>query len=283
MSCSLVFIFLLNHNNNNNSLESRKMKYLWLSCLLFHFIILFIHCFHLCEANENTKTKTKTFLFFIGLEGVGHHAVEAVMPEITKSCGLSSSITGGKMRHAVRLGNMTKMVQLIKADEKDVIMNTYSFPNAGLRHVNFLLYNITRIYKALSNVHDLNVKFIYLYRDPVEMINSHWNFDKSHARHTQLLYSFQELIYGHYNVTKSMNSNLWIKLAYSIWTQRKNSRIMLLLHNLYHFLEWNNCNAPGAVDLILKQLKSPANHSVVPLEMQERIYSLNWDIPMPSL
>ena len=259
------------------------MKYLLLSCLLFHFIILFIHCFHYCEANENTKTKTKTFLLFIGLEGVGHHAIEAVMPEITKSCGLSSSITEGKMRYAVRRGNMTKMVQLIKTDKKDVIMNTYSFPFGGSRHVNFLFYNMTRIYEALSNENDINVKFIYLHRDPVEMIHSHWNFDKGHGKHTRVLYSFQELIYGHYNNTKSMNSNLWIKLDYSIWAQRKNARIMLLLHNLYHFLEWKNCNATRAVDLVMKRLKSPSNHSVVPLEIQERIYSLNWDIPMPSL
>lgn len=234
----------------------------------------------------------KTFMFLVGLEGVGHHAMMVFLPSIAKACKKSLNLDNNNIRVNINHRRKDLLIDLFlrgAGKRDDFIAAVYSFPVSYCRDVKFPMYDLTWVLNATSGVEHITPKFLHLIREPVDMVMSRANFDKGIKPHTHMMIKFNNLIKYHYNVTKTMESGstmerLWAQLTYESLVLSAEDELHVILENLYTFLEWKHCNTKQAVQDIIAARKAPRHHNMSTVSAADLalINGYDWSIPMSN-
>jgi hypothetical protein len=165
------------------------------------------------------------YLYLVGVEGVGHHALSPALKVIAESCGSHVVYQDRSLRMSHLLNYSASFDNYIARlryksvlpKTKLLLLEDASFPSglfadrnsssAAIKRNN--RYSLVWLYNRLIQYPFIKVKFLYLSRDTFRTVNSHRHFDGSFEAHATVLQKFVQHLHNQFEVIEQnrMDSN----------------------------------------------------------------------------
>lgn len=231
-----------------------------------------------------------TYLYIVGVEGVGHHGVLPAIAKIGEACNhfviyehkLLRSYQNSKndeefhsiLEVSKRVGSTSKHV---------LVVEDSSFPSGNSLRISTHAekrelgkYDLYWIYDHITQVKDIDVKFLYLNRDFYRTVASHPEYDGGFEPHARVIHDFIGYLGEEYQLISRHDNNIWKQISYEWFLDMKDCP--KLVSALADFIGLGSCNIEAACASLSSTLKKGANKPVNTTEFQ---IAQNFDASLP--
>jgi len=238
-----------------------------------------------------------TFVYIVGVEGVGHHAVAPAIAAIGHACNFNILYENEYLRAYQQQSQVAPYAATISraaarsasALKNLLVIEDSSFPtghiarnssvgNAGKKEN--ILYDLEWIHNSLRKAQNTTTRFLYLNRDFYRTVASHPEFDGNYQTHAKVLHDFVWYINEEYQRIEAKESGLWRQINYEWFTQMDDCPS--LVASVADFLGFKTCDIEFACTLLNAAVHTQTHKEINATEVSIA-RSFNVTLPIPTL
>lgn len=233
-----------------------------------------------------TVASSFQFIYLVGLEGVGHHGVYYFLTDLARSCdrhfvpepeghmgsfietNLGTTEAGPDwdlFRYYINTNVPEKKRSVLR--RTGTLVFSFSFPRMNFTRSPVSLdsvkadgrYDLEGIVLNISTVNrnknkDIELKFLYLEREPYNTVTSHCSFERDGQTnkrlertqrcitHAHYMSIYNEYLEKEYETTRQLVPGLWSRMYYEWFLDP--SQCLTLVRSMASFLNWNTPDRP---------------------------------------
>jgi hypothetical protein len=221
------------------------------------------------------------FINIVGIEGVGHHAVDPMVVQIIGACngiyhpaGMYSAIQSSFEHNSPE---QTKAF-FTKTKPNDVFYAQFSYPAGKTGRAveipndvkkNHKLYDLELKYIRLAAA-GVTPKHLFLNRDLFETVASHPLFDNNFKNHTRIMGIYLTHILREFHLIDALHQGLWRRLDYADIQRVEN--VGPMLNAMVQFFGWRpkDCDMAGLIKNITSSIHAPRNKTIADEQMKRK-------------